>query len=189
MSRQARQLEPWVAKLRLKADAERCPLRRRPCHHQNDCEDYGDLTPKDSPSAHTGSSRQKRGSRSESRCSGAPASWRLGTRLMAEQMLRATVPVDGRKPGSLNRIEPEPWPFDGGKRREAVLDHDHWPPRVVRKVGWRVCLKCVRPSSARTCCACGCATGAKVKTKSRWPVGASDARTRQLRRATGNRRS
>jgi hypothetical protein len=41
--------------------------------------------------------------------------------------------------------EPEPWDFDGCKRREAVLDHDHNPPRVVRHVGWRVCLKCEAP--------------------------------------------
>ncbi|GGO35739.1 hypothetical protein GCM10010991_28500 [Gemmobacter aquaticus] len=31
--------------------------------------------------------------------------------------------------------EPEAWAWDGGKRREQVLDHNYWPPRVVRKVG------------------------------------------------------
>lgn len=38
--------------------------------------------------------------------------------------------------------EPEPWAWDGGKRREQVLDHNFRPPRVVRQVGWRCCLKC-----------------------------------------------
>jgi len=41
-------------------------------------------------------------------------------------------------------IEPDPWPFDGCKRREPVMDEDH-PGRVVRKVGWHRCLKCRRP--------------------------------------------
>lgn len=41
-------------------------------------------------------------------------------------------------------IEPDPWPFDGCKRREAVTDEDI-PGRVVRKVGWHRCLKCRRP--------------------------------------------
>lgn len=41
--------------------------------------------------------------------------------------------------------EPEPWEWDGGVRREAVLDHDHNPPREVRKVGWRLCVTCSRP--------------------------------------------
>src|SRR5690606_5236319 len=51
VDRQARQLEPWIAKLGLEAKAERYPLRRRPRHHQNDGEDDSDLTPKDSASA------------------------------------------------------------------------------------------------------------------------------------------
>jgi hypothetical protein len=41
--------------------------------------------------------------------------------------------------------EPDTWAYDGGKRREPVLDMDFHPPRVVRKVGWRHCLKCERP--------------------------------------------
>lgn len=41
-------------------------------------------------------------------------------------------------------MEPDPWPFDGCKRREPVMDEDY-PPRVVRKVGWHRCLKCSRP--------------------------------------------
>ncbi len=39
-------------------------------------------------------------------------------------------------------VIPDPWPNDGGKRREAVLDCDHMPPRVVRHVGWRPCMCC-----------------------------------------------
>lgn len=38
--------------------------------------------------------------------------------------------------------EPEPWAWDGGKRREQVLDHNYRPPRVVRSVGWRCCMMC-----------------------------------------------
>ena len=41
--------------------------------------------------------------------------------------------------------EPEPWNFDGCKRREPVLDDDRRPPAVVRSVVWRVCLKCATP--------------------------------------------
>lgn len=40
--------------------------------------------------------------------------------------------------------EPEPWAWDGGKRREQVLDHNFSPPRVVRQVGWRCCITCAR---------------------------------------------
>ncbi|MDF5462961.1 hypothetical protein P3710_28705, partial [Vibrio parahaemolyticus] len=47
----AHQLEPRIAKLRLEAEAECYPLRRRPRHHQNDGENDSDLTPKDSASA------------------------------------------------------------------------------------------------------------------------------------------
>jgi len=42
-------------------------------------------------------------------------------------------------------VEPERWPNDGGVRREAVLDTDHNPPRVVRTVGWRNCMCCGTP--------------------------------------------
>jgi hypothetical protein len=41
-------------------------------------------------------------------------------------------------------VEPLPWPDDGGRRRETVLDVDHNPPRVVRVVGWQRCIKCSR---------------------------------------------
>jgi hypothetical protein len=42
-------------------------------------------------------------------------------------------------------IETAPWAFDGGKRRESLLDTDCFPPRVVRKVGWRNCMTCGKP--------------------------------------------
>lgn len=42
-------------------------------------------------------------------------------------------------------VEPQPWPHDGGARREAVLDTDYHPPRVVRTVGWQRCLRCRKP--------------------------------------------
>lgn len=42
-------------------------------------------------------------------------------------------------------VEPLPWPDDGGKRREQVLDVDHNPPRVVRVVGWQRCMTCRKP--------------------------------------------
>lgn len=41
--------------------------------------------------------------------------------------------------------EPRQWLYDGGVRREAVVDHDHNPPRVVRRIGWHRCLRCLRP--------------------------------------------
>lgn len=41
--------------------------------------------------------------------------------------------------------EPRQWDYDGGVRREAVLDTDHRPPRIVRRVGWHSCLRCSRP--------------------------------------------
>lgn len=42
-------------------------------------------------------------------------------------------------------VEPKAWSYDGGVRREPVLDTDFNPPRVVRKVGWRHCMRCKRP--------------------------------------------
>jgi hypothetical protein len=29
--------------------------------------------------------------------------------------------------------------------REPVLDHDYHPPRLVRHVGWRRCIRCREP--------------------------------------------
>jgi len=45
----------------------------------------------------------------------------------------------------LGIIEPDPWDYDGGKRREPVIDEDMKPPRIIRKVGWLHCLKCGKP--------------------------------------------
>ncbi len=59
---------------------------------------------------------------------------------------RAVPPAQPRKRTRFDTgfAEPEPWGFDGCRRREAVLDHDHNPPRVVRSVGWRRCMCCTR---------------------------------------------
>lgn len=56
-----------------------------------------------------------------------------------------TVAAPGPYPFSKGFIEPQPWAFDGCVRREAVLDTDHTPPRVVRRVGWHRCLRCRQP--------------------------------------------
>jgi hypothetical protein len=45
----------------------------------------------------------------------------------------------------LGFTQPDEWPHDNGARREPVLDMDRTPPRVVRYVGWRSCLRCRRP--------------------------------------------
>lgn len=42
-------------------------------------------------------------------------------------------------------VIPKRWDFDGCVRREAVLDADVSPPRLVRKVGWQRCMKCRVP--------------------------------------------
>lgn len=40
-------------------------------------------------------------------------------------------------------IEPKRWPYvPGDTRREPVLDPNHSPPRVIRKVGYRRCMSC-----------------------------------------------
>lgn len=41
----------------------------------------------------------------------------------------------------LDIVEPKPWKFDGGERREPVIDRN-WGDRVVRHVGWRTCMHC-----------------------------------------------
>lgn len=58
--------------------------------------------------------------------------------------------------------EPRAWEFDGNlSRREAVVDHDSQPPRVIRRVGWLRCLRCERPCFSddvvrvRLCWCCG----------------------------------
>ena len=58
-----------------------------------------------------------------------------------KRQYRAALPACSRSGFS----EPEPWDFDGCKRREPVLDHDRHPPAVVRSVGWRVCMTCSKP--------------------------------------------
>jgi hypothetical protein len=40
-------------------------------------------------------------------------------------------------------IVPMPWGYDSCERREPVIDTDNG--RIVRRVGWRHCLKCGRP--------------------------------------------
>lgn len=40
-------------------------------------------------------------------------------------------------------VEPSAWPFDGGTRREPVVD-PNWDNRVIRRVGWRRCMRCSR---------------------------------------------
>jgi hypothetical protein len=55
------------------------------------------------------------------------------------------LPPGHPKGNSYGLLEPDPWPEDGGVRREEVLDCDHIPPLVVRKVGWRRCLRCGKP--------------------------------------------
>lgn len=46
------------------------------------------------------------------------------------------------KPNFQGFIEPRMWPQDGGTRREPVMDMDAKPPRAVRYVGWRKCMRC-----------------------------------------------
>lgn len=60
---------------------------------------------------------------------------------------RASAVAEAYGPRSNYRglIEPERWPDDGGRRRGAVLDTDHNPPRVVRRVGWKRCIRCRSP--------------------------------------------
>lgn len=50
-----------------------------------------------------------------------------------------------RQPDKVGYLHPEPWTFDGGLRREPVLDTDCHPPRIVRRVGWQRCIKCRTP--------------------------------------------
>ena len=46
------------------------------------------------------------------------------------------------KPNFQGFIEPRMWPQDDGARREPVMDMDAKPPRAVRYVGWRKCMRC-----------------------------------------------
>lgn len=49
-----------------------------------------------------------------------------------------------RRTDRLGFSEAVPWADDGGLRREPVVDVDHTPPRVVRRIGWMRCLRCRR---------------------------------------------
>ena len=46
------------------------------------------------------------------------------------------------KPNYLGFVQPQRWPPDDGARREPVLDVVTTPPRVVRYVGYRKCMRC-----------------------------------------------
>ncbi len=62
--------------------------------------------------------------------------------------------------------EPEPWSYTGDlTRREKVMDGNCTPPKMVRRVGWMLCMKCQRPhfsddvGKCRVCFECGGAGG------------------------------
>ena len=63
-------------------------------------------------------------------------------------------------PDSYGFAIPPMWAYDGCKRGEPVLDHDHKPARVVRRIGWLCCIRCARPFfsadvvAVRMCSAC-----------------------------------
>ena len=78
------------------------------------------------------------------------ANWRNGSAPAPKlatppRVTPAPRPATEPRPDRLGFSEPDQWPDDGGKRREAVLDHDHSPPLVVRRVGWQRCLRCRKP--------------------------------------------
>ena len=59
----------------------------------------------------------------------------------------APKPAPQPKPAKLKAnfqgfIIPERWPCDNGARREPVMDMDTDPPRIVRYVGWKKCMRC-----------------------------------------------
>lgn len=56
--------------------------------------------------------------------------------------ITATPKPQKRRPNKLGFLEPVAWKRDDGTRREPVLDMDRRPPRVVRYVGWRACMRC-----------------------------------------------
>lgn len=76
-----------------------------------------------------------------------PAQREQGTgqgRSTPELRVSAVAAAQRLKSNYLDFVEPDPWTDDGGTRREPVLDTDHRPPRVVRIVGWKSCLRCRR---------------------------------------------
>lgn len=52
-------------------------------------------------------------------------------------------PQNYRKDVLQGIVEPKRWEYDGVKQREAVVDKD--TGRVIRRVGWRHCLRCKKP--------------------------------------------
>jgi hypothetical protein len=47
-----------------------------------------------------------------------------------------------KKKGRIDTLDKDPdrWDDDSGAKRVAIYDHNHNPPRLVRKVGWVNCL-------------------------------------------------
>jgi hypothetical protein len=62
-----------------------------------------------------------------------------------KQEKRTVARLPQAKGNSYGFVEPERWPFDDCKRREAVLDTYYNPPRMVRRVGWQRCMVCGSP--------------------------------------------
>jgi hypothetical protein len=56
-------------------------------------------------------------------------------------MSRFDLPTLYERGIGIDIVEPRPWPFDRGARREAVLD-PNWNNRVIRRVGWTSCMNC-----------------------------------------------
>lgn len=80
------------------------------------------------------------------RCVECDRMWRSPNLPKAQKEVRVPrVPVKASASTSQGFSEPKGWAWDGGKRREPVLDTDFHPPHVVRHVGWRTCLKCAKP--------------------------------------------
>lgn len=67
------------------------------------------------------------------------------TRVRVAPAPKRAVAPPAQAPDSYGFAVPAQWPFDGGVRREPVLDCDHGAVREVRKVGWRCCMKCAEP--------------------------------------------
>lgn len=65
----------------------------------------------------------------------------------AKRKARPTRDPSEPRPNSFGFTEPLPeaWAWDGGHSREAVLDHDFYPPLKVREVGWNRCMCCAKP--------------------------------------------
>lgn len=114
---------------------------------------------------------------------------------------RGYAPLARPKGNSYGFVEPEPWPYDSGKRREAVLDLEYFPLRFVRKVGCRNCMCCGKPFFSEdviTLRLCDGPEGCRDQTPVRYKRKAaphkemrprSSARLSHLRRGQGNRPS